>query len=105
MQDFLLYSAIPGPGRLCPVHARPTDSHCVIVYPPAFQIATLDLLNFIKNESWVPCKMQNGETGAAGFISSLGGFRRHLSKAFPLGGRWHGEAVTDEGAIIECFFV
>ena len=26
-------------------------------------------------------------------------------KAFPLGGRWHGEAVTDEGAIIERFFV
>ena len=46
--------------------------HCVIVYPPAFQIATLDLLNFIKNESWVPCKMQNGGMGAAGFISSLG---------------------------------
>ena len=72
MQDFLLYSAIPRPGRLCPVPACPADSHCVIVYPPAIQIATLDLLNFIKNESWVPCKMQNGETGAAGFISSLG---------------------------------
>ena len=72
MQDFLLYSAIPGSGRFRPVHARPTDSHCVIVYPPAFQIATLDLLNFIKNESWVPCKMQNGGMGAAGFISSLG---------------------------------
>ena len=26
-------------------------------------------------------------------------------KAFPLGGRWHGEAVTDEGAMIERFFV
>ena len=24
-------------------------------------------------------------------------------KAFPLGGRWHGEAVTDEGAMIEKF--
>ena len=24
-------------------------------------------------------------------------------KAFPLGGRWHGEAVTDEGAMIERF--
>ena len=72
MQDFLLYSAIPGPGRLCPVPACPADSHCVIVYPPAIQIATLDLLNFIKNESWVPCKMQNGGMGAAGFISSLG---------------------------------
>ena len=79
MQDFLLYSAIPGSGRL-------------------FQIATLDLLNFIKNESWVPCKMQNGGMEAAEVISSLGGFRRHLSKAFPLWGRWHGEAVTDEGA-------
>ena len=72
MQDFLLYSAIPGPGRLCPVPACPADSHCVIVYPPAIQIATLDLLNFIKNESWVPCKMQNGGMGAEGFISSLG---------------------------------
>ena len=72
MQDFLLYSAIPGPGRLCPVPACPADSHCVIVYPPAIQIATLDLLNFIKNESWVPCKMQNEGMGAAGFISSLG---------------------------------
>ena len=72
MQDFLLYSAIPGPGRSRPVPACPADSHCVIVYPPAIQIATLDLLNFIKNESWVPCKMQNGGMGAAGFISSLG---------------------------------
>ena len=26
-------------------------------------------------------------------------------KAFPLGGRWHGEAVTDEWAMIERFFV
>ena len=26
-------------------------------------------------------------------------------KAFPLGGRWHGETVTDEGAMIERFFV
>ena len=42
--------------------------------------------------------MQNGGMEAAEVISSLGGFRRHLSKAFPLGGRWHGEAVTDEGA-------
>ena len=24
-------------------------------------------------------------------------------KAFPLGGRWHGEAVTDEGAMTERF--
>ena len=30
---------------------------------------------------------------------------RAPKKAFPLGGRWHGEAVTDEGAIIERFFV
>ena len=28
---------------------------------------------------------------------------RSPSKAFPLGGRWHGEAVTDEGAMIERF--
>ena len=35
------------------------------------------------------------------FISlPLGGLPR---KAFPLGGRWHGEAVTDEGAMIEKF--
>ena len=73
MQDFLLYSAIPGSGRLCPVPACPADSHCVIVYPPAIQIATLDLLNFIKNESWVPCKMQNGGVGPAEVISSLRG--------------------------------
>ena len=72
MQDFLLCSAIPGPDRSRPVPACPADSHRVIVYPPAIQIATLDLLNFIKNESWVPCKMQNGGMGAAGFISSLG---------------------------------
>ena len=25
------------------------------------------------------------------------------SQAFPLGGRWHGEAVTDEGAMTERF--
>lgn len=81
MQDFLLYSAIPGPGRLCPVPACPADSHCVIVYPPAIQIATLDLLNFIKNESWVPCKMQNGGMEAAAVISSLGEFRCHPSQA------------------------
>jgi len=31
--------------------------------------------------------------------------RRFPLKAFPLGGRWHGEAVTDEGAMIERFFV
>ncbi len=73
MQDFLLYSAIPGPDRSRPVPACPADSHCVIVYPPAIQIATLDLLNFIKNESWVPCKMQNGGMGAAEVISSLRG--------------------------------
>ena len=73
MQDFLLYSAIPGPGRSRPVPACPADSHCVIVYPPAIQIATLDLLNFIKNESWVPCKMQNGGVGPAEVISSLRG--------------------------------
>ena len=30
---------------------------------------------------------------------------RSPQKAFPLGGRWHGEAVTDEGAMIERFFV
>ena len=30
---------------------------------------------------------------------------RSPPKAFPLGGRWHGEAVTDEGAMIERFFV
>ena len=29
--------------------------------------------------------------------------RRLPLKAFPLGGRWHGEAVTDEGAMIEKF--
>ena len=28
---------------------------------------------------------------------------RDPQKAFPLGGRWHGEAVTDEGAMIERF--
>ena len=32
-------------------------------------------------------------------------FHNSLIYAFPLGGRWHGEAVTDEGAIIERFFV
>lgn len=73
MQDFLLYSAIPGPGRSRPVPACPADSHCVIVYPPAIQIATLDLLNFIKNESWVPCKMQNGGVWAVEVISSFRG--------------------------------
>ena len=30
---------------------------------------------------------------------------RAPKKAFPLGGRWHGEAVTDEGTIIARFFV
>ena len=33
------------------------------------------------------------------------GRMRPPKKAFPLGGRWHGEAVTDEGAMIERFFV
>ena len=28
---------------------------------------------------------------------------RAPKKAFPLGGRWHGEAVTDEGAMTERF--
>ena len=44
--------------------------------------------------------MQNAKwrDGGGGGYLKLGGFRRHLSKAFPLGGRWHGEAVTDEGA-------
>ena len=52
--------------------------------------------------------MQNAKwrDGCCGVHIKFGeGFRRHLSKAFPLGGRWHGEAVTDEGAMIERFFV
>ena len=50
--------------------------------------------------------MQNAKwrDGCCGVHIKFGeGFRRHLSKAFPLGGRWHGEAVTDEGAMIERF--
>ena len=45
--------------------------------------------------------MQNAKwrDGGCGVHIKFGeGFRRYLSKAFPLGGRWHGEAVTDEGA-------
>ena len=34
--------------------------------------------------------------GAAAFF--FGRFAAQSSLAFPLGGRWHGEAVTDEGA-------
>ena len=107
MQDFLLYSAIPGPGRSRPVPACPADSHCVIVYPPAIQIATLDLLNFIKNESWVPCKMQNGGMGAAGFISSLGrDFAAISPKPSPLKGEGlrAGEDTRPYGIYRNCPF-
>ena len=38
-------------------------------------------------------------------MRTLGRMRGLPLKAFPLGGRWHGEAVTDEGAMIERFFV
>ena len=38
-------------------------------------------------------------------VRTLGRMRGLPLKAFPLGGRWHGEAVTDEGAMIERFFV
>ena len=36
-------------------------------------------------------------------VRTLGRMRGLPLKAFPLGGRWHGEAVTDEGAMIEKF--
>ena len=36
-------------------------------------------------------------------MRTLGRMRGLPPKAFPLGGRWHGEAVTDEGAMIERF--
>ena len=36
-------------------------------------------------------------------VRTLGRMRGLPLKAFPLGGRWHGEAVTDEGAMIERF--
>ena len=42
--------------------------------------------------------MQNEGMGAAEVISSWGDFAAISPKPSPWGGRWHGEAVTDEGA-------